>query len=72
MPVAARVVQVRLRSASVALVNATAHLGRAASRQGSQHFAMLQRESVLVACNEGGSVTTYHFADFGRWWPSGG
>ena len=66
MPVAARIVQVRLRSAGVALVNPTAHLGRAASGQGSQHFAMLWRESVLVVCNEGGSVTTYYFADFRR------
>ncbi len=72
MPVAARIVQVRLRSAGVALVNSTAHLGRAASRQSSQHFAMLRRESVLVACDEGGAVTTYYFADFRRWWPSGG
>ena len=66
MPVATRVVQIRLRFTHIALVNPTAHLGRAASRQSSQHFAMLRRESVLVVCNEGRSVTTYYFADFRR------
>ncbi len=66
MPVAARVVQIRLRFTDIALVNPTAHLSRTASRQGAQHFTMLWRESGFAACNERRSVRTYYFADFRR------
>lgn len=66
MPVATRVVQIRLRFTHIALVNPTAHLSRTAGRQGAQHLTMLRRESTLAPCNERRPVTTYYFADFRR------